>query len=454
MDAVRMRGVAGSMGAESGGALTVTHPPRIDMSDVPNRLTGGEDWFEVMIYLRWDPDRLRAVSEHLDAVKEATADGKSDGWTQSVPGSGGLWKVEPTGCRLGKGNRGPIMRWRMARDGIVFGLTHRPEPHKSLPSGFVRMTGDVLIALGDARAMWDQVVAWFSEIGATVTCAKVSRVDMCVDLPGVDVAEFVELYHRDQYITRTKRANEFSEHPEWDDEGEDDNPTERLLKCPSEVFRAGRRYTGLRMGCGTQLRIYDKLAECRDLALRAWLAKRRWGGSVPDAATRVEFQLRRSFLTAEKCKPTEGTLDRPVIDTVEDYFEHRAAMARYLCRQWVCFFSDGFDRRRPDRADVAAIWQRVADDFEAWAGRAARRRYEPLTREEVPVSDLIRQAKGCIESAAARCGMVVDTNDDLYYFALEQLGPEIDDDAEVPIKVERKMKHLIRPVDLAVPIPF
>jgi hypothetical protein len=431
-----------------GGGVSISNTPPQNLQGESDRLTGGEDWFEVMVYLRWAPGRLAILSDALDALKESAAEG-GDGWTQSLPGSRGLWKVEPVGCRLGDAARGPVMRWRFSRDGVAFGLTRRDLPHKTLPSGFVRISGDVLIAHGDARATWDLVVGWLAELGAEVMTAKVSRVDMCVDLPGVSVDEFVRAYHGDNFITRTKRQREHAKTPiVGDDLAGDDRDADPGNDGYAEVFRSGRRYTGLRLGAGTQLRIYDKLAECRDLAKRGWLAKMRWGGSVPDAATRVEFQLRRAFLTAEKCKPGEdGNLGRPVIDTVEDYFKHRAELARYLCTRWVHFFEDGFDARQPSRGVTLALWRRVIDDFQAWAGSSRLHRHKPMTRAEMPIEDLLKQAKGCIESAAARCGMVPTRADDLVYFTAENLWPLIDADADnLENKVARKMKHSIAPV--------
>lgn len=449
--------------AEQNRGVTISNTPPQNLHELPadpaaaleDRLTGGEDWFELMLYLRWDPARLEEVSEHLDAVKESVAEGKGDGWTHSLPGSGGLWKVEPHGCRLGDARKGPILRWKFSRDGIVFGLTRRPDPHKTLPSGFVRMTGDVLIAHGDAQALWLQVKEWFREMGAEVVTAKVSRVDMCVDLPNVRVEDFVDAYHADQFITRTKRSRQHAKHVDHGAQDitlEDEEDAEKTI--PVEAYRSGRKWTGLRFGAGTQCRIYDKLAECRDLAKRAWLAKRRWGG-MPDDATRVEFQLRRSFLTAEKCKPEDdGKLDRPVIDTVEDYFAHRAELADYLCSKWLKFFEPGFDPRQPSRGTTLAIWQRVAEDFKTWTGDPRPRRFLPMQRSKMPVEDLVKQAKGCMESAAARCGLFVEKADDLFYFTLEQLTPLYDEDEDLAEKVAKKMKTCIAPVDDAAEIPI
>lgn len=430
-------------GEEQKGVNHSNTPPQ-SLQTSQGRLTGGEDWFEVMVYLAWDEDALAAVAEHLDAMKESVSDGSSDGWTSTLPGSRGLWKVEPHGCRLGEKGKGPILRWCLSRDGIVFGLTHRLNPHETLPSGFVRMTGDFLIANGDARTAWLEVVEWFKEIGARVTLAKVSRVDMCVDLPGVHVEEFVKPYLAEMYTTRCKVSACHSERDE----------REGPEMVAETLYKRGRSYTGFSLGGATRLRVYDKIEECKDMAVLAWLSQRRWGGSIPDAATRVEFQLRRSFLMCEKLKPSaDGTIARPVIDTVEDYFTHRAELAKYLTTQW-CVFKDGsFDPAHPERSTCSQLWQRVQEDFAAWAGDTRLRRYDPPTREDVPLEDLVRQAVGCFESAIARSGEYIEDPDQFFWSILPHIESAI---AGRPVadRILQKMKHSLPTVRRRVDIPF
>jgi len=353
------------------------------------------------------------VANIIDVEKELVAEGlhEHDGFTQALPGAG-LWKVHPTGCRLGDAAKGPIMRWRLQRDGIVFGLTKRAEPHKTNPSGFVRMTGDVLLALGSAEALWRRVVEWFAELGATVVEAKLSRVDMCVDLPGVGVDEFMAAFREGRYVTRTKKSEEWS----------------------FATYRAGRQDTGLAMGTVTRVRIYDKSEECRDIACRAWMVHRRWGGVDPDKATRVEFQLRREFLTEHG------------VSTVEDYFAKRRALARFLCGSWIKFVADGFDERHTDRAITLPLWKRVAEDFDTWTTGAPVADLSPIARETVKPESLVKQIRGCAERVAALQGVKIEGPDDFLGFVNEHLYALIEDDTEIGARVRNKTSTIAAPL--------
>jgi len=364
-----------------------------------------------MVYLRWQPEALQAFSDIVDAEKELVADGRHEhnGFCQKLPGAG-LWKIHPHGCRLGDTAHGPVMRWRMERDGIAFGLTRRAEPHKTNPSGFVRMTGDFLLAHGSAERAWADVVRWFRELGAEVVEAKLSRVDMCVDLPGVSVVEFMEAYRAGQYVTRTKKSEEWS----------------------FATYKAGRKDTGLAMGSGTRMRIYDKAEECRDISLRSWMIHRRWGGVDPDDATRVEFQLRREFLTEHG------------VSTVEDYFAKRRTLARFLTTRWVRFVQD-LDARHTDRAETSQIWRDVQDAFDQWTAGSDDADLSPLPRATVDVDAYAKQIRGLAESAAAKLGMWIDGQDELINFAAELTYGVTEGDTQIGERVMCKMNQTTAP---------
>lgn len=392
--------------------LSGAAPRGVAPSNTPpsTRQRGGEDWFEGAFYLRWQPEKLQEVAAILDAEQVAVRENESpaDGFIQSLPGRG-LWKVHANGCRLGDPTRGPMMRWRLERDGVRFTLANRAEPHQTNPSGTFMATGEVMIAMGGAEKVWDLIRTWLRELGAEIVTAKVSRVDLCVDIPGVGVADLMAAYREERYITRTRHSEDWSQ---------------------TAAYRRFRRDTGCALGTATRLRIYDKSLECQDLAKRAWMIHRRWGGEDQDKALRVEFQVRREFLK-----------DRG-IDTVEDYFLKRRSLAKYLCTDWVRFV-EAFDRRHTDRAESMPIWQRVQEDFDHWtAGPFST--LAPLPREKVQDRQLIRQAAGCIETIAARMGVSIGGPDDFLGFASERLWAVIEDDNQISRRVLHKTNTLTR----------
>lgn len=376
-----------------------------------------------MVYLRWDSDAWDVLKSELDRLKaESKAnDGK---FTQVVlPGCSGHWHVHPHGFKLGDG--GPSISWVLERSGVRIGLRSQDgtEPHETLPSGVVIITGETLTPYADAKPLWDEVCGWFAELGATIVQAKLSRVDMCVDLAGESVVPLMQALQDGRVIRRSLRAEEVYE--------------------GHALHRSGRRPTGMYLGSkksGVALcRIYDKALECRDLARRAWLIRERWGCD-PDEAVRVEFQLRREFLTAKKCH--NKAPHRPVIDTVEDYFKARADLAVYLCEKWLRFVDLGFNPDHTERAVNLPLWDKVISAFKAWTGDPDRRAYAPLKRDEVDIEDLMIQIRGCAESAAARMGIVVELPDDLTGFLLEEFDKVVRHDKAVMSRwVAKRLKH-------------
>lgn len=437
----------GEMVATVGGGCptSITPPATLQNRDF-GAATGGEDWFEVMLYLDWNSSTWPALVEALDKAREEAAQprGKRDGFTK-LPGSRGLWKVHPEGCRLGAGPGSVACRWRIERDGVVFGIVNRPASHPTRVSGFVRMTGEVMLALGTAEDVWNRAVCWLHELGAVVTKATVSRVDVCVDMPGVSVAPFVDAFRDGRVIRRVQRATE------------DRAPRKNAEEKPDERERVhwhGRQITGLTLlGHAAVVRVYDKAIECTDLVKRAWMIRRRWGGEDQNTAARVEFQLRRDFLTAKKLRPdARGQLNRPPIDTVEDYFDKRGELIRYLVTNWLRFVAPGFDARHTERARNMAEWTQVQRQFAAWADLDSTGvDRSPLTRAEVRTSSLWKQVRGVVETVAARLHVQIDGPDDFLGFLNSGLWEHIENDADLSHRVRRKTNTLTEVVPDAEP---
>lgn len=356
---------------------------------------------------------MRAI---LDAEKEAVAEGvhENDGFCQKLPG-GGLWKVHPNGFRMGEAGKGPIMRWKIERDGMRFGLTARPVHHKTNPTGQVIVSGETMLALGGSMELvYGKVKTWLAEIGLTLVEAKLSRVDMCVDLVGVGVSEFVDAYRDCRVMTLTKKSEDHSD-------------------CC--LYRSGRRDTGFVLGRGTSVRIYDKVEECsQDIAKWAWMVHSRYGGVMPEAATRVEFQLRREFLKDHG------------VNTVEDYIAKRRAIAKFLTGRWVRFLDDSFDPRHTDRAKNLPVWDTVAALFDQWTqGSPAAADLAPIPREAVNPDALVKQARGCIETAAARMGLWIEGQHDFMEFAAAVLWDQTTNDPRLSERVQNKMNQTTAP---------
>ncbi len=407
--------------------------------DVRYTRTGGVDWFEGCFYLNWDAEKFAALSKALDAEQDNCADLKPQlrGFCQ-LPGSRGQWKVRATGCPLGPNMR---CRWVFERDGVIFGLVNRVSAHKTRVSGFFRITGEVCLAIGDIEDVWNNVQRWFAELGAQIVKATLSRVDLCVDLPGVSVEPFVNALRNGRIISRIRHG---AEHHSDTGEVERDNRAVRIdykkLKC-----------TGLTIiGHNAMVRIYDKAEECKDLLKRAWIIHRRWGGKDQDTAARVEFELKRDFLTAKKCKakPNEKgelELNRPAISTVEDFFDKLPDLVRYLTCDWMRFVKEGYNNKHSERATDMDLWVQVQNYFVKWAdANGPTMNFKPLRRAEVLIDSFWKQIRGVAEAAAARLHVRLDGPDDLLGFLNESIQPVIETDLNIGTRVRGKTNMIAR----------
>lgn len=398
-------------GRASGGVPGIT-PPQT-RHDV--HADGGEDFFEACLYLDWDPLAWAALTSRLERAKAEAA-------AQDVPapaeadlrdGAGGdsAWFVHPLGHRLG-GGAGPMMRWKLQREGIVISLANRQTGadkagNFTMPNCQVRFDGTTLLASDGAESLWRKVRGWLAELGATIRHDVVSRVDPCVDLAGVGLGDLIEAFADERVITRAKKTTDFTH-------------------IPAEVHRTGRKVTGLYIGKDTILRIYDKAEECRDPIKRALMEEKRWGGKPQDVATRIEFQLRRDFLKLRG------------VDTVADWFRLRASILAYLTTGWVRFVDEGFDRRHTNRARTLPIWEKIAAAFLAWARGKIDIPLSPVPSRPIDVRALVRQSRGCFERACAMLGVEVDGPDDFLGVAVELMHALVECDWEIPERVRRK----------------
>jgi len=193
---------------------------------------------------------------------------------------------------------------------------------------------------------------------------KLSRVDVCLDLPGVSMDPFVKAVREERYIMRSRHCREI----------ESFSQTVILGKEP------------------LSLSIYDRLAFVNSKLNRRELLdlmkQRRWGGMVPREAVRVEFRLRRAALT------------RLGIDSPDDYFDRRGDIVAHLCDSAFRFAENPVDRSNTARAKVLPLWQDVARGFARWAGQPQGVALQPLPKQPADVSHLMKQAYGLVRRIA------------------------------------------------------
>lgn len=401
---------------------------------------GGEDYFEVCCYVRWQSERWQALTAALEQVREEAAmgDGTKIGAPISVPalGAGGAWHVHASGYRMGGTNKGPMVRWKVEREGVRIGIMNRSEPHATIPNVHVIITGDVLLIGGGIDAMWPRIKAWLADLGAEMVEHKVSRADVCIDVFDVGVAEFYDAFRDGRVVTRAKKAAEFGEGG-W------------------KVWKRGRRITGFTIGAAPSLTVYDKLEECSDPSILALLIDRKWGGKCPETVTRTEFRLRSEFLREGRWLKHEHRRAKwrkaKVVQTVEDWIEHRVAIVDYLTAKWVRFVEEGFDRRHTERSENTPFWARVCQQIvKLWE----RLNASPAKYDFSKVTDeaMLKQARGCLERVAAMKRMTVENAEDFLGAVVDWMAHILAEDNNVVQRIHDKLGSLAPPRRDSIPI--
>ena len=334
--------------------------------------SGGEDTAHVSLFVAWNPTHERMFPQ-WDELKEAAQGSNASQYFES---NGDKWLVSPSGFRQGgDAKKGPMLRWKLQWGGFTLGIQNRSEPKEGSTSGNVWLiiSSETLMAVGGLKPAYDMIEEKLRVMGGTILMNKLSRVDPCVDLPGIRIDRLSRPYHENRFVTWAMRSAKYED-------------------ATSEDYGYGRRSTGFSRGGRIKIRAYDKVWEVRNNPIkRAIIMDRRWGGPV-EIASRVEFQLRREALKTFE------------VDDVNDWEKKKAGIVRYLCGDWFRLTSKKVDRGNTTRTRTAAIWLLVKRRFAEWAGESEPA--ERITRKVAPqVGPLIKQGLGCMLSAIASSGI-------------------------------------------------
>lgn len=338
--------------------------------------TGGEDWLTISLYLKHSD--ISSLRSKLNSAQEAAR--RDNNPNDEVAFGDSEFIVSPTGTRLGDRSKGSWMAWRLQSDiGATLLLMDTDEPLGDQPNGSVRIPSRTLMEFGTLPT-WKMVMHWFEAMGAELYMNKLSRVDACVDLPGVPVTEFMQPFRDGWVVTRGRTR------------------TEHELQTRSDY--SGTKATGFTVGKAPMLvRVYDKLLESsRDMMKLQLLVKNRWG-QFPTAATRVEFEIHRQ------------RLQRLGVDSFEDWLEKRGAICEQIAREWFRLTDGPVDRNHADRAKTHPIWELAISAFGEWCGGSQQVELTPLLKGEVDMSRMSNQAVGNFIGIYARIGKPIEDND-------------------------------------------
>jgi hypothetical protein len=349
---------------------------------------GAEDWFEVGLYVDWSAV-WRKLSVELEEKKKL-ADIQNIPEEQITIESGGCRGIiDRAGARKGNKKKGPYYHYRISFDDMTILIDKRELGLGRAPNVCIRVTGEACIEFG-AEAVYRKGLTFIEMLGAQIVLNKISRVDLCLDMPDVPIDEFEKAYHEERYITVAKKID----------------------------YQKGKgKNGGVTLYFGRpplRCRIYDKraeiLARCSPSKLCA-MVFRRWGDRMPDVATRVEFEMHREALAKRG------------IDSVEDYFLKRADLIHYLAHDWLRLTAVKVDRENKNQSKTPTLahWLMVQNGFQEWTGTPRGLPLDPLPKERVSVTQLIKQIRGVGKRAGKDQGKTFANTEELLTYINEQV---------------------------------
>lgn len=328
--------------------------------------SGGVDWLELSCVVLWA--RPEMLFDRLEQLKQTAQKGE-DGIFHRL---GATFEVQPSG----HGVKGNFYPWVIKAEGFTFRVksSNREGDRNGQCNLHVVATGATCTEFG-GRACWSRIKKLVQLLGGRIVANKVSRLDVCADLPEVDIADFGYALMRQHVVTRSTRSSIHFEHFE------------------AEGVELGRGDIRCRGYCKTK-----EIKQKKDTYALERMQRIRWGGKTPEKSMRVEFQLRRKALVSLG------------VDSISDWFAKSGTVCAYLTHDWIRIVDRKVDKknRNQSRALIVPWWTEVQKAFFNWAG-CMTRAVRTHKQGQVDMEHLTVGGIGCLLSVvASECGGLDD----------------------------------------------
>jgi hypothetical protein len=275
-------------------------------------LTSGVDSLEMTVDVFWRDDKF---FKKLSQLKADAQKQKAD-MPGYLSGEGFEWSFLVSQFS-GKG-----YEWTLSSAEYHVQIGNWMSP-KSRPSMNIKIYSQTLLLYGVIEAI-DRILALFACAGARATEAKLSRVDMCVDL----------------LIPQTLWTSDLIEH--------------RVTRARKlESYGPASNASGYMIGKGSALsaRLYDKPREILEKSKKTWMYDLWQIQSVPEhcLVIRVEFQLRRE------------AIKELGMNTVWSFVNHPRNAWGYCTQVWLRFAIDTSVHHRDQQ--TMPFWKTVQNGF-------------------------------------------------------------------------------------------
>lgn len=349
-------------------------------------LTGatGIDWFELAACIEWDQNEASGWFEQFHQAKEKAQEVFK---AQTVQIGSHLVGVARSGAGRGADSHKEIqLTWQ----NVKVGLSQRDNATRQLSNATLQVTGVPCLIVG-----WGTSWEFFHELirlmGGQIKDEWVRRVDLCVDVPGLNFATDVYPLLQNRQICSRCRGRSYHEN--------------------------GQRATGFSIGKSKRIRvqIYDKIADClanHDGVYVQAMIQHRWKLS-PKSATRIEWQIGRPSLM-------EYGLDtaREVMSRFPDLYAKLTAETGGAFR----ITNEAPDRKNnhQSRTSTHPLWKRIVEIGLETVG-AGNEPLERVDRSNLDELRAVKQIIGFATSIANRRQSICETTDDVLRLIVESI---------------------------------
>ena len=365
--------------------------------------TTGIDWWQLAACVRWNPVvsgpffemfnecKLRAQKRFAPVALEIGED---------------LVSVDRKGSGRGKDSHKEI---QLLWNGVVVGLSERLQVSRQLSNASLLVSGAPCLINGWGTS-WEFFHRLIETIGGTIEDEWIKRVDLCIDYPELHLNDSLGTALRNhQFVATNSKAS--------------------LHQDPDGL-------QGFSLGKCNRVRvvIYDKLLDVmcnHDSVYRSAMIQKRWGGSVPSCATRLEFQIGRPWLKMYELTRSNA------ITRIGDIYEKLTSGSRSVFR----ITADLVDRdnRHQDRAKTHPIWERMVEIGRDTVGGATEK-LVPIDRSSLDEKRAVKQIVGFGTSLADRRQRLCVNRQDLFEVIDEAFDQNEIDDDYIRRKFEAKAK--------------
>ena len=380
------------------GACPSNTPPSSSQIPLPGfpeyKSTFGIDWLEYGGVTVWPSAAFEKVMGQLEAAKLRCQESEQDEVRILLNDTEPVY-VQRIGMKRGKSG-GVYFHYQLLYKGITICLARHSSGSGENANVFVALRGTDCLIHGALEA-YATVNGLLSRLGAgPVQEEKISRVDLRLDVTGLPVGAFKDLIDSRHFISRVRMIRA------WEN-------------------KANGAYTGVTIGNRPRLlRIYDKIEEQRpkyDAEVHRALVDRCWGGSEPEYATRVEYQLGRTYLK------------RYGVHSVADLLSMLGSLLKQLTTEYFRFTCESVVSadKHQSRAEVHPLWVAIESAFLEHAQVPAQK-LVPIRYELVQPRKLLAMAMGCLVGVMLQRKLVFATVADFVELVAQLIREHFRDD--------------------------